>query len=602
MVWPVLPGQLPPDRARQLRRLVPGQGGLVDAGLSWMDDLRNGLDIYQYGFARTPTIYVDPSASASAGRGSYRHPYTTAAEIMARCAGNMAGQTLGFRRGTTLRHSSLIIAAMGAAGGMFTLCPYGDAQDLPIITGGAVITTWTLYDSARNIWAYTVGSTEHDVWQSDRRLLKVTWDTDAATTLAAAAGRSTYHSNVLYIKPYDGENPNLGQVEVSAADYAMLLAYPDVATSGYIAVCGLDIRKARNHALSVAAAGNGTITAASTIQVVGNRLSGAGVDNGANLGRDGISIYGPSDSVRLSGVYVAGNYVEDCLNNACELGGTTGAVVEFNKAQSLGGNGVVELWASNDTASARYNWCDTMSTNGRVNTNLSAGGVWFANYYYDGASWGNSTDSGNTKNHDNQAYFNIIIRPRNRGMKASGGTGHAFRHNTVIVDPDTTDPGDTNASMGWVTEGTATNGFLDISNNLFFWTPGTAPHRYAQMARIDNTLGSAKSIPTGDYNVYFTWWGAGDGGFRYNAATQASFTDYKSAVSSYSLDQHSLASTKYTGGTLTLTSLGFDAVSMTPLAAAASVASGLSTVGTMYQDGVPYDPSASVTIGALAGA
>jgi hypothetical protein len=148
------------------------------------------------------------------------------------------------------------------------------------------------------------------------------------------------------------------------------------------------------------------------------------------------------------------------------------------------------------------------------------------------------------------------------------------------------------------TFGDAATGFATISNNLFYWTV-SAVARFPSVNRL-GTLGAAASIPSGDKNIYFSQAGTGNGNFFYNGAGTGSFTTYKTALSAYSLDQNSLCTNQFTGGTLTDAALGFSETTFRPIAAAAPGATTLTGIGNVYQDGRPY-VAASATIGARLG-
>ena len=113
------------------------------------------------------------------------------------------------------------------------------------------------------------------------------------------------------------------------------------------------------------------------------------------------------------------------------------------------------------------------------------------------------------------------------------------------------------------------------------------------------TLRASASIPSGNNNVYFVDWGAGNGNWYYNGSSTGNFTTYKTALSAYSLDQNSLAGADNTGGTLTASSLGFDSTTYRPIASAVSGLTSLSP-GSRYYDGQPYTAT-GCTIGAFKG-
>lgn len=588
--------------------------GAIPGGLDWLSDTLHGFDIYSKGLVKTPTLFFDPTATSSAGRGTYRNPYTTQAELMAAIKGDMAGHVVGFKRGTTLRvtgTNGLQLTFHGAADDPVILCPYGEAEALPIITGGAVVTSWTLVDAGANIWSYPIGATEHDVWQDDVRLWKKTWNTSAVNTLTQE-GDSTFNSGTLYIRPYNGENPTLGQMEVSVVDYTLRAQYSDVAATGNIWLTGLDVRKSRNSNLCVVKAGIASIATCDNIIIAGMRVSGAGVDNTAGLGRDNILLWGPSNGIRMTGVQVVGNYCEDGLNNPIEFSNTDGAVIEHNKGYNYSGNGI-EVWASNQNAMIRYNWMDLgtarepSGTRVRIQSGLGGGGCWLHNLEGDGET----PDTTNSKNSGNTIAFNLFSRIRVRAiyLTGGGGTGNKIYHNTGFFDDAVTAYGLTSSASGWFVGApgfSVPNGWVDISNNLFFWKDtGT---RYPSVVRSNTPLGVNAAVPTGNNNIYMHSNAANNGSFFFKSSfsgadTTANFTTYKTTLSSYSLDQNSLCTSVFTGGTLTLGALNFDADTYAPGAGSAALAAGLTTltdIGNRYQDGVPYDAS-TPTIGALRG-
>jgi len=576
------------------------------SGLSWLSETLNGMDIYK-DFVKRPTMFFDPSASTSANLGTFANPYNTQAALQAILSGNVAGQVMGFKRGTTLRvtgaNGLYLPSVYGAAGFPLTMCPYGDAEALPIITGGAVITTWVLEDAGANIWKYTL-ATESDAWQSNVRLWKKTFSVSAVATLTTA-GTSTYNTGVLYIRPYAGENPNLGQVEISVCDYSMRIIHANVAASGYIHIAGIDFRKARDTNLRFIAGTTSGITTCDDISIVGCRLSGAGVDKTVqNNPCDNIDIGCVTDAKRITNLYIAGNYATDALNNPYEINGTSGAILERNIGTNSGGHTVAELYASNSGAIVRYNIGSGSNTLGRLYTSFGQCAIWFNCVDCDTGS-----DETSAKSINNTAIFNLLLNNQTRNFRLRAGayaSGMKFQHNTCYNDQSITNPGTTNAPQGWYVSGTATNGCIDISNNLFYWKLGSGQSNHStSLAYINSVLGAGAAVPTGDYNLYMTNWAGTASSWHYGATNQASFTAYKSALAAYGLDQNSLAGSSisdgtYTGATLTAASLGFSETTYKPLASAAAGSTALTGIGTKYQDGAPY-VAASATIGALLG-
>ncbi len=591
--------------------IIPPAGALpatyasgMPPGLSWLSDTLNGVDLYGAGFALHPTIYFDPSALTSLCLGTYAQPYNSQAQVQAVCTGDMSGQTLGIKRGTITRvtGAGLRINAYGKPGKPFTICPYGDAVALPIISGAIVATAWTLVNVAANIWSYALGATEQDCFQADVRLPKKPWLGSADATLPAD-GFSTYNAGMLYVRPAGGADPRTGTMEITACDSALTVNYANVAASGYIHLCGLNLTKAHNSVLSVVADLSDLITSVADISIVGCKASGAGCDYAAlSVASDAIIVYGPSDTVRITGLYIAGNYCTDALNNAVEVAATSGAVIEKNLSLGCGGNSIVEAWSSNDRMTVRYNVGDLSTCTRRIYSGFAQGGIWFANHYFAGGSWDNN-DSSNTKNFGNVAYFNLISRPGTRGFLCSGGTGHKFWHNTVYINDDDTAPDATSSASAWCCQGNAATGFCNISNNLFYWRHGNSPHRSPEVAGIWQSLGATSSVPSGDKNVYFISWFWGDGGFRYGPNGAIVYPDghgWRADLAAYALDQNSILAWSLQGG-VTPAQLGFNETSLRPSAAFAGGLTTLTGIGGRYNDGQAY-LAATATIGAFAGA
>lgn len=575
----------------------------IPPGLDWLTDTLNGIDIYGKGFVKTPTLFFDPSATGSLNRGTLKHPYNTQAEVGAAVSGNMAGHVLGFKRGTRLR-GGLALNVCGSAGNPFFIVPYGDAEALPIISGGIIISSWILVDAGNNVWSYALGATEHDCWQDDIRLWKKAWNTNAVTTLTQE-GDSTYNSSTLYIRPYNSETPNLGQMQVSTVDRAIDIRYSDVSATGYITICGMNAQYARDSALYInKPTGATAITSCADIEIVGCQTSAAGVDNAADVGRDGVLVWGPSDAVRLTGLRVLGNYSTDVLNNPIEFSNTTGAIFERNIAYNYGGNGI-EMWASNSDALVRHNWYDFGSnrelrgTRTRIQSGLGGSGFWLNNL--DSATM--LADNTATKNTGNVVIFNLFTRFRQRGARLNQcGAGCKVQHNTFYALPEDTDFGATGNAQGVVVLTAAfavSNGWVDISNNLFVWDSQGVTHGN-NLVRLEKTLAANAGVPAGNNNVYVHLNNVATGNFYWNGVTNANFTSYKAGLAAYSFDQNSLASTIYGGGTLTAALLGFDADTYRPLAANIPGLTSLIGIGNVYHDGQPY-VAASATIGALKG-
>jgi len=575
----------------------------VPPGLDWLTDTLNGIDIYR-GFVKRPTVFFDPSASSSIGIGTFKNPYTTQLELQYALAGNQAGQVVGIKRGTTLRVTGAsglnFSTTYGAADRPLIFCPYGDAQNLPIITGGEIISAWAIEDSGLNIWAYPL-ATESDAWQDDVRLWKKIFSGSAVETLTTE-GSSTYQSGVLYIRPYNGENPNLGQFEIAVADFAIKISHANVAASGYLHFVGLNVKMSLDTNLRFLPGSTTNIVTCDDISIVGCKCSAAGTDKAGQTAPCCCVIIGNvSDARRITNLYIGGNYATDALNNAYEINGTSGALVEHNIGSQCGGHTVIEMYASNSDVLARYNIGNGASTLGRIYTGFGASGVYFGQRDCD--TWAIETSA---KNINNTVVFNLIMNCQMRNMtmldSSAYASGHKFWHNTCYNDQNITRPGTNLAPNGWSVAGTSPNGCIDISNNLFYWklADGQSSH-WMRMCDIFSTLGPNASIPTGDHNIYFSDWLPVVAGWRYGAIDTSNFTVYKSALAGYSLDQNSVAGISYSGSTLTKELLGFNEITFKPLAGAAAGGTGLTGIGSKYQDGTPY-VAASCTIGALPGA
>ena len=574
----------------------------VPKGLSWITDTIRDFDIYKFGFVERPTIYFDPNATSSREDGSFYNPIYQASTLAKVINGNMAGTVLGFKRGTTLRvPAGLGLNVYGTSSSPFLIVPYGDSYALPIITGATIVTTWTLYDSVNNIWAYTT-ATEYDVWDNGVRMQKLVYATSPAATLTTN-GTSTYSGGVLYIRPFGtGENANGGQMEINSAITTLSVNYGDVADSGYIQIAGLDVRKSQSNVFAISAATTANITNLSSITVVGCSISGGGVDTSTSYGRDGFLLYGAGGSAqgsatpRLSGAYVAGNYSFDNLNNAFEFAGTTGLIHEYNYGYNVGGNSISEMWASNDTAIIRYNYGYLSTAQNRINKGGSQSGVWFANYYYSSGSW-DTVDTTNAQNHTNSVYMNLIVAPGSHAIRATGGTGHTAYQNTLVMDSDLAQIAAPLCADGLYTDGTASTGFLTFSNNLVYYIKGTQAARYPHFVYINAGLGSANSVPSGNNNCYVQLWGNGDGNWQYAGSSTGNFRTYQSTVAAYSLDQNSLTTTDQSG-TIAPSSVGFDETNYHPLTGSPLIGAGLTglSVGTKYKDG-RYYTNATPTIG-----
>lgn len=607
----------------------------VPPGLDWLDTTLHGVDIYSKGFVRTPTLFFDPSATTSLNRGTLANPYNTQAALQTVIKGDMRGQVLGFKRGTALQASGtngLTLAGVyGTSADPFIICPYGDAEALPIVSAHSV-PTWSLVSGG--IYKYAIGATEHDIWQNGTRVWKlnptngstnnntgttVTNEATALTALAAkGAGWSVYISNTLYLNPYSGENPNLGQVYVSASDYGILMTYADIAATGYIEVAGLDVRYARKSAYEISAAAKTTISTIDGIKVTGCRIGKAGVDSGSPAASDALIIYGASDTQRITSMHIAGNECYDVLNNAIEISGVDGissgkVVVEHNYGHDVGGNSVLELWSSCSGVTTRYNYGENASVTGRRYTSFAQGGVWVANKSESAGNWDND-DATNLKNVSNTCYMNLVKNPVGKAFRISGGATQKISHNTAIMDCSWSGYYGlaANHNAQFISCGETTNGpsagFLNVSNNLFVAVNVTGSVVRPSYIHCQHATGG---IPSGDGNLYHQD-GANTssnyGIFRAPGASKFSWSGASSwleftAASASNMDANSKCMSNLTGGTVTTATLNLNATTYAPAAASVALSAGITSltgIGYRYKDGQPY-AAATPTIGCYLG-
>jgi len=255
---------VPVDPALARSIYNPPALGFIPPSAPWLTDTLNGLDLYKLGFGLTPTLYFDPGATeTSRNLGTYQNPYTTLAQVQARCAGFMGGHALGVKRGSFLR-GTLALSCYGASGDPFVITPYGDALAMPMFSGGLIRTGWTAYSGDNRIWQLGSVSQAVDVFDHGRRLFAVTGANLAAkiaaiqafitAPVAGTSGVFAIDGTTIYAWLLDGTSPNLGQVETAEAANAILVSYPDVADTGFVVVAGMGAIMTRYSAISVAPA------------------------------------------------------------------------------------------------------------------------------------------------------------------------------------------------------------------------------------------------------------------------------------------------------------------------------------------------------------
>ncbi len=634
--WAEDPDSLTPAQIAAVGALVSGPW--IPRGMDWLTETISSFDIYKY-HVRRPTIWIDPSATSSWNKGNYEHPYNTRVAIETVVNGDMRGQVVGWKRGTTLSvvETALALQCYGTNSDPFLICPYGDAEALPIVTGEVAVTTWSqggLSGAAisANIWKVTppyLSGVNRDVYEAGLRLYAKTWNTNAETTLTVA-GAQTYSGGVLYIRPYDsGVSPNLGQMTISAANYPFQLRHGNVADSGYVTIAGLHAHSGHEAGFKVHRNGATgqfeAITSIKQINIVGCKSGRAGVDAAPGQGT-GSAVFGLWGAGQAGDVFIPleestfiANHAYDAHNNAMECAGTKGLKVMFNQSDRCGGNSIVELWACNIDAEVYYNWGRFGTNFGRLCVNdYGSAGLWFGPYIYTTALGFSAPDIPNpqdntNKNYNNTAAFNLIENPNLRFVFASNGFGHKFVHNTciwrsdVVPTPNAPCAGvNITAAAGGATPGAP--GWLTVSNNIFLWYRAAGSFNPTGVY-VDGTLGTTAQPPVGDKNLYaflrddsVTY--GGTVGWRWNGAVNNDFAAYKTAMSGagYAMDANSKV-TGQTYGNLTLAQLNWQWTAKAPGAGSVALSGGittLTTIGKKYHDGRPYS-AATPTIGALLG-
>lgn len=475
--------------------------GYVPPSSPWLSDSIHGVDIYGKGYVQRPTIFFDPTAVGSRNLGTYKHPYTTVAQVQARVAGNMAGQVLGLKRGMTLR-SPLAFTCYGSSGGPFYVVPYGDAKAMPIISCGTVRTGWSAYGGDARLWQNSgTFASDVDVFEVTGGVYNRLWAVSSianlqayiAAPVAGTVGAFTRVANTLYLYLQDGSNANLGQIETADSASVLRINYSDVPGTGNIVVAGIAVRMSRDSALTVFPANNAGANAPSGIQIVGCQASQAGAQYGTNLGADGIIVYGISDTKRANGNYVAGNYSYENLNNAYEVAWSDNGVFERNIGYANGGNSVLEMYVASSNNTIRYNrgyGHPTIRTATRTNAGSFAyhdSGVWIAGF-------NDVSVVDPTKNVGNQIYCNYIQDFGAWGVDLSGDQNTQVFNNTFAAKNAT--PGNSHRFGGGVNS-TGRNAYNNLS---FFNSPGT----FVNFVRIYTQAGADLNtpMPTMDYNIY----------------------------------------------------------------------------------------------------
>lgn len=558
-------------------------------GLSWLPDTLPNINLYVLGFSEEPTVFLDTSATNSRGLGTLSDPFTTQAQVQLACRGDMSGQVLGIKRGTTLRVTGvdgLVFDCYGTTEKPFIICPYGDAQALPIITAGIVRQDWVQHSGS--IYKITGVTQNTDVFQNEQRLWK-------KTSLAGVTGEgmSFYDSgtSTLYAWPYGSVSPTAVIMEIQGSDFALNIRYLNVPASGHVHVVGMDCRKARNISLrasrpSVFAA----MTSVAGLWFIGCRAGQAGYDAvGLTNAADAILMYGASNVVRATDSMIIGCEGYDCLNNAYETANVDGLIVDGNYGHDAGGNTILEAWSSCSNMKVRNNFGLRSSNTGRIFTNYHNGGIW-ATVYNDVAGGANQSHAA----FQNNLYeFNIVAESQGQCIQIDGGNGNKVYHNTLFNSPGTPTNRMLNLFANCPVAGAAD---ADVSNNLLMC--GNSGNRILiDLVQGNVTVTEAGAVVlaatvTGNNNSYLAW-SAPTAQFRVRTPAgvalngQSGLAAYK--VLSLPLDVNATAN--WTTPTAFVTS------NYRPLGATLTGGkTGLSA--RRYKDGYPYNP-AIAAIGAL---
>jgi hypothetical protein len=531
--------------------------GFTPPSAPWLSDTLHGIDLYKAGFGQTPTLYFDPNAAAtSRNLGTYQNPYTTLAQVQARCSGFMGGQVLGVKRGAMVR-GALSLSCYGSSGAPFVITPYGDALAMPVFSGGVVRTGWSAYAGDSRIWQLGGVSQAVDVFENGQRLFAVTGanltakiaaiQAFIAAPIAGAPGAFALDGATLYAWFADGLSPNLGQVETADGSNAILISYPDVASTGFVTIAGMAGIMTRYSAISLNPANVTGTHAPAGLQVVACQGGRTGAQLNTNLSADAFQVYGIDDAHRVSGLYMAGNYAFDTLNNAYEVAAVSSGTIERNIGWNAGGNSIVEMWAlcSNITVQFNRGYNDPVAAR-RLSASYHNGGVWRTNY----ADVTGAT-SDDTKSGGNLIRFNYIQDAGSNGLDILGGTGDSYYNNTVVAARQ-------GWSNGWYLRGAGASGH-SLTNNLFVdAAPGST---FVFFGQIDPGV----AAPTADFNAYANLTNpTGSGGAWRGGANQ--YFDIGSWRAAIGKEAHSRATLGDAGGA----DFGFTGAPLAALTASAS--------------------------------
>ncbi len=491
---------------------------------SWLSDTFSGADIYLMGFDRVPTVFFDPQASTSRGNGTYRNPFHTTAELNAWVSANpdKKGQVLGFKRGSKLLggwSGPTVGLHSSAPSAPFLILPYGDAEQMPVISAGTV---YAETGNAATGWANTGGDTggdarvwkialavEGDVFDQSypevvKRIWKINHDTTASETdavgalITAGPGNSIFYSGILYIYPFAGK-PDWTQIEVMSALDALYLNITDAPVTGNMSVLGLHIRGSVNNAFSWYMAGLTTSPVIENVAVIGCKCGQAGADKGP-ASTHAIILGGASDTYRIANAQFIGNRFYDSLNG-------TGAM----EAVSSG-----EIWGNHcsNTGTKFEQWCSVSGV--KIHDNYSYGSrdqrqsiynlfadAGYRNFGYISATGGNITGAttyDSAKNVGNEFYRNILL---NIGLTYSAelvaqGT---LIYNNTFEEAIIANSGDAVMLTDDTTSHTVS---ADIQNNIFIGTGTTGNCRFinGKAGTSYTSKTNAFYLPGGSYLNY----------------------------------------------------------------------------------------------------
>ncbi|CDG83723.1 hypothetical protein [Janthinobacterium agaricidamnosum] len=377
----------------------------------------------------TPTHFFDPGAASSAGTGTLRNPFSSAAQVQAAIAGNVQNITLGMRRGSVL-YGGLQFYVRGGLNSPFRLVPYGNSEVLPQIVGGVIALGWE--SLARGVWALRVTQNQ-DVYQNGFRLLKrSTSYASAAVAIAdiATAGPGSIgycpSAGAVYIVPLDNENPNLGQMEITKAERGLAFGPVNEGSSGNVQVIGIHARLGRDNALGA--------TFSDTQRAVGALWSHcmfgqSGVDQpGGHHSSALLTIAGARPNARLINWAAVDSFFYDGLNNAVEQIHSNHGQVTGNSSWNIGGNSLYEAYASSSNTEIAYNVGRNDPSN---NARLCVGSYSNGAFALFGQLEGETPDMNSTANVNNHCHHNLILNAR-FAFSLGGGANTVIAHNTII--------------------------------------------------------------------------------------------------------------------------------------------------------------------------